>query len=75
MHTHRFGRKLKLPSTVAIRHEILKLMMQDELKAQALAAKENQVLVADGNGAAEELNARDTPIVLDNSKRAVDDAA
>jgi hypothetical protein len=22
MHTHRFGRKLKLPSTIAIKHEI-----------------------------------------------------
>lgn len=76
MHTHRFGRKLKLPSTVAIRHEILKLMMQDELKAQALAAKVNQVPVVDCNGAAEALIARDTPIVPDNAgNRVTNDAA
>jgi hypothetical protein len=36
MHTHRFGRKLKLPSTMAIKHGILKLMLQDHLKAQVL---------------------------------------
>ena len=36
MHTHRFGRKLKLPSTRAIKHGILKLMLQDHLKAQVL---------------------------------------
>jgi hypothetical protein len=53
MRTHRFGRKLKLPSTVAIKHEISKLMMQDKLKAQALPAKANEALVAHGDGAAE----------------------
>jgi len=36
MHTHRFGRKLKLPSTRAIKHGILKLMLQDHLDAQIL---------------------------------------
>jgi hypothetical protein len=46
MHTHRFGRKLKLPSTVATKHAILRLMVQDELKAQAPAAEE--VLAAYG---------------------------
>ena len=50
MHTRRFGRKLKLPSTVAIKHEILKMMVQDELKAQALAVKAVEVLVAHGRG-------------------------
>lgn len=54
-HTRRFGRKLKLPSTVAIKHEILKMMVQDELKAQALAVKAVEVLVAHGRGAAEAL--------------------
>jgi len=38
MYTQRFGRKLKLPSTVAIKHGILKLMLQDHLKAQAQSA-------------------------------------
>ena len=36
MDTKRFGRKLKLPSTVAIKHGLLKLMLEDHLKAQAL---------------------------------------
>ena len=57
MHTYRFGRKLKLPSTVAIKHELLRMMLQDELKAQASAAKSVEELVAHGLGAAEELNA------------------
>jgi hypothetical protein len=35
---------------VAIKHEILKMMVQDELKAQALAAKAEEVLVAHGRG-------------------------
>ncbi|MET0867760.1 MAG: hypothetical protein ABWY35_06625 [Pseudorhodoplanes sp.] len=33
MDTYRFGRKLKLPSTAAIKHELLMLMLEDELKA------------------------------------------
>jgi hypothetical protein len=55
MYTQRFGRKLKLASTVAIKHAILRLMVRDELKAQALAAPE-EVLVANGGGAAEPPN-------------------
>ena len=47
MHTRRFGRKLKLPSTVAIQHAILRLMVQEELKALAPATPE-EVLVAYG---------------------------
>jgi hypothetical protein len=39
LHTHRFGRKLKLPFTVAIKDGIVRMMLQDELKAQAPAAK------------------------------------
>jgi hypothetical protein len=49
------GQKLKLPSTVAIKHAILRLIVRDELKAQALAAPE-EVLVANGRSAAEPLN-------------------
>jgi len=55
MHTRRFGRKLKLPSTVAVKHEILKMLMQDALKAQALAAKADEGLISHGSGAAEAL--------------------
>ena len=32
MHTRRFGRKLKLPSTIAIKHQIRKLMFEDSVK-------------------------------------------
>ena len=53
MRTHRFGRKLKLPSTMAIKHGILRMMFQDELKAQTLAAEADGVLVAHGRGASE----------------------
>jgi hypothetical protein len=45
MHTRRFGRKLKLPSSVAIKYAILRMMAQDELKAQALAAREEVLVV------------------------------
>ena len=38
MYTQRFGRKLKLPSTVAIKHGLLKLMLEDHLKAEAQTA-------------------------------------
>ena len=60
MHTHRFGRKLKLPSTVAIKHGILKLMLQDHLKAQALGvtAVEDLDMVNPGS-----------PRMLDTSKK------
>ena len=61
MHTHRFGRKLKLPSTVAIKHGILRMMLQDELRAQATAANADEDLVARGPGAAEALNEIETP--------------
>jgi hypothetical protein len=46
MRTHRFGRKIKLPATVAIKHQIRMDMAQHELKrkdaeatADALRAK------------------------------------
>ena len=48
MRTHRFGRKLKLPSTMAIKHGILRLMLQDELKRKPTAAKADEGLVAQG---------------------------
>ena len=31
MHTHRFGRKIKLPATVVIKHQIRMLMALDEV--------------------------------------------
>jgi hypothetical protein len=59
MHTRRFGRKLKLPSTVAIKHAILRLMVQDELKVQAPAAKAEEVSLLT---AAAPLNTIATPL-------------
>jgi len=31
MRTHRFGRKIRLPSTIAIKHQIKMLMVRDEI--------------------------------------------
>jgi hypothetical protein len=33
MNTYRYGRKLKLPSTAAIKHQLLMLMLEDEIRA------------------------------------------
>jgi hypothetical protein len=51
---HRFGRKIKLPSTAAIKHEILKLMLQDHLKAQVLNTTAIEGIDAEGRSVAEE---------------------
>jgi hypothetical protein len=32
MRTHRFGRKIKFPATIVIKHQIRLLMAQDEMK-------------------------------------------
>jgi hypothetical protein len=41
MHTLRFGRKLSLPSTIAIKHQIRKMMADDQIKkAEAEAGAE-----------------------------------
>ena len=40
MHTYRSGRKLKLPSTIAIKLQIRKLMFEDSVKAEAGARAE-----------------------------------
>jgi hypothetical protein len=39
MHTHRFGRKLKLPSTIAIKHQIRKMMFNDLVKEAEVIAR------------------------------------
>jgi hypothetical protein len=33
MHSYRFGRKLKLPSTAAIKHQFLLMALADEIRA------------------------------------------
>jgi hypothetical protein len=41
MRTHRFGRKIKLPATIALKHQIRKLMYEDWVKkAEAEAGTE-----------------------------------
>ena len=41
MRTHRFGRKLRLPSTIAIKHQIRTMMFKDLVKeAEAIARAE-----------------------------------
>jgi hypothetical protein len=32
MRTHRFGRKIKLPATMVIKHQLRKLMFEDAIK-------------------------------------------
>lgn len=41
MRTHRFGRKIKLPATIVIKHQLRKLMFEDAMKkAEADASAE-----------------------------------
>jgi hypothetical protein len=39
MQTHRFGRKIKLPATIAIKHQIGKLMFEDLVKKAEAEAR------------------------------------
>jgi hypothetical protein len=39
MHTYRFGKKIKLPSTIAIKHQIRKLMWEDLVKETEVIAR------------------------------------
>jgi hypothetical protein len=43
MYTHRFGRKLKLPSTIAIKHQIRKLMFEELIQKPEAAARAEAV--------------------------------
>jgi len=40
MYTHRFGRKLKLPSTIGIKRQIRKLMIEDLIKELEVLQRE-----------------------------------
>ena len=44
MHTHRFGKKIKLPSTIAIKHQIRKLMFEDLVKEVEVIARAEAIL-------------------------------
>jgi hypothetical protein len=39
MRTYRFGRKIKLPATIVIKHQLRMLMAQDEAKEAAAEAR------------------------------------
>jgi hypothetical protein len=39
MRTRRFGRKIKLPATIAIKHQIRKLMLEDAVKTAEAGAR------------------------------------
>jgi hypothetical protein len=43
MRTHQFGRKLRLPATIAIKHQIRKLMFEDLLKEAEDAARAESI--------------------------------
>ena len=45
---NRFGRKIKMPSTIAIKHQIMTRMLQDLSKAEALEATAPQSVEAEG---------------------------
>jgi hypothetical protein len=44
MRTHRFGRKIKLPATIAIKHQIRMRMAQFELEQLEIAAGHDALL-------------------------------
>ena len=49
MRTHRFGRKIKLPATIAIKHQIRMLTAQDDVKkAEARLIEQSARRVRDG---------------------------
>jgi hypothetical protein len=37
MRTHRFGKKIKLPATIAIKHQLMKLMFEESVEEAAEA--------------------------------------
>jgi hypothetical protein len=39
MRTHRLGRKIKLPATIAIKHQLRKLMFDDAVKTAEAGAR------------------------------------
>jgi hypothetical protein len=43
MRTHRFGRKIKLPATIAIKHQLRKLMFEDSVKKAEAEAMRGQL--------------------------------
>jgi hypothetical protein len=46
MRTHRFGKKLKLPATIAIKHQIRKLMLEELVEKAEAGAKAEAIRMA-----------------------------
>jgi hypothetical protein len=44
MRTHRFGQKIKLPATIAIKHQIRKLMFEDAVKTAEAGARAERAI-------------------------------
>ena len=42
MRTHRFGSKIRLPSTVAIKHQLLTMMLEEEVRATPAGVSFNE---------------------------------
>jgi hypothetical protein len=55
MRTHRFGRKIKLPATIAIKHRLRKLMFEDSVKKAETEAWDASGGI-DGSGARAEVS-------------------
>lgn len=57
MQTHRFGRKLKLPSTIAIKHQIRKLIFEDLVREAEVAARAEAIRrsLSDESGPVEQI--------------------
>jgi hypothetical protein len=55
MRTHRFGRKIKLPATIAIKHQIRTLMLEEALKIAEAEAR--------GEAIREQLRGETRPLV------------
>ena len=52
MQTHRFGKKIKLPSTIAIKHQLRTLMLEDLVKkAEEAALQGGDIYALGGNRA------------------------
>jgi hypothetical protein len=56
MRTHRFGRKIKLPAAIAIKHQLRKLMFEDSVKkaeaearAEVFRAQPSEELLVNAN--------------------------
>jgi hypothetical protein len=43
MNTHRFGKKIKLPATIAIKHQLMKLMFEESVQ-EAEGAERTEVI-------------------------------